>query len=277
MKGGPGYGRFFLFWAVIKAMGVYRAMSKVEARFVYRRAIRLALAAFAIGCLWPAIAASNDFPGKGSIEDWKRSQAAYEQAHKLKESGNLLGAVDEFKKAIGIYPYDDKYYSSRADCFRKLGENLNAMNDCSKAITLKNEPVYWIMIADISADKGDFLSCRKAANTAINAGDASVAKLGNMMLLKWSRMASAKEIVFPNTTVKMSVADLHVGRLVPASSYVPPPIESPRAPRRAPLPSPFDKMNSSMTPPRRIIGRPAENSPEANIYIPPSFDSNKQH
>ncbi|MBX9571520.1 MAG: tetratricopeptide repeat protein [Candidatus Obscuribacterales bacterium] len=222
----------------------------------------------------PAFAVGNDFPGKGSIEDWKRSQAEYDLAHKLKESGNIVGAVDHFKKAIGIYPYDDKYYSSRADCFRKLGENLNARNDCSKAIVLKNEPVYWIMIADIAADQGDFLTCRKAANTAIGAGDKSVASLGNALSIKWSRMASAKGLSFPNTTAKMSVADLGVGGAAPASSYVPPPIESPRAPKKAEY-SPFDKMNSSMTPPRRIIGRPAADSPEANMYIPPFLDKNR--
>lgn len=221
-------------------------------------------------------AATNDFPGKGSLEDWKRSQIEYELAHKFKESGNMLAAVDHFKKAIGIYPYDDKYYSSRADCFRKLGEQLNAKNDCSKAIVLKNEPVYWIMIADISADQGDFLTCKKAANTAIAAGDSSVTSLANSLMQKWTRMAAAKGTSLPNTTAKMAAADLGVGMPAPASSYLPPPIESVRAPQRAKDHFPFDKESAHfLTPPRRIIGRPAENSPEANQYIPPFLDKNR--
>lgn len=217
----------------------------------------------------------NDFPGQGSLADWKRSQVEYDLAHKLKESGNIFSAVDHFKKAIAIYPYDDKYFFSRADCFRKLDESLNAKIDCAKAIHLKNEPIYWIMIADIAADQGDFLICKKAANTAINAGDSGVAKLGTSMLSKWSRMATARHTSLPTTSAIMRPSELGIGSIAPPNSYFPP-VVPPALPRRTfRQQDPADKMRASFSPPRRVIGRPAEDSAATTEYIPPFLGDKK--
>lgn len=222
-----------------------------------------------------AWAGGNDFPGRGSLADWKRSQIEYDLAHKLKDSGNVFSAVEHFKKAIAIYHYDDKYFFSRADCFRKMDEGLNAKIDCAKAIHLKNEPIYWIMIADISAEQGDFLTCRKAANTAISAGDSGVAKLGTAMLNKWSGMAMARHTTLPKTTAIMQASELGVGSIAPPNSYFPPVVPPAVARKTFRQQDPADKMRANFTPPRRVIGRPAEDSASTTEYIPPFLDNNR--
>lgn len=240
-----------------------------------KRADILSIALVVMFAAPPVRAGGNDFPGQGSLADWKRSQTEYDLAHKLKESGNIFAAIDHFKKAIAIYPYDDKYFFSRADCFRKMDEGLNAKIDCAKAIHLKNEPIYWIMIADISAEHGDFLTCKKAANTAIGAGDSGVAKLGTAMLNKWSRMAMARHTTLPDTTAKMLPSELGVASIAPPNSYFPP-VVPPAVPRRTfRQQSPAEKMRANFSPPRRVIGRPADDSAATTEYIPPFLDKSR--
>lgn len=153
----------------------------------------------------PALAESNTFPGKGTVAAWNKAQIEYDFAHRFKESKDWASAVSYFKKAISIYPYDDKYYVSCADCYHKLNNTSKAMQYCASGLALKQEPVYWVKIADIAAAQGDFLKCRKAANTALSLGDKEIADLVSMLTPKWTRMASGN---WPQTTQRLSLADL---------------------------------------------------------------------
>lgn len=152
-----------------------------------------------------ALAESNTFPGKGSVAAWNKAQIEYDFAHRFKESKDWANAVSYFNKAISIYPYDDKYFLSCSDCYHKLNDTTKAMQYCARGLALKQEPVYWVKLADIAAAQGDFLKCRKAANTALALGDKEIADLVNMLTLKWTRMSSGN---WPQTTQRLSLADL---------------------------------------------------------------------
>ena len=156
--------------------------------------------------------AMNAFPGKGSQADWKKSQVDYDLAHKYKEQENYKAAVEAFQRAIRTYPYDDSYYASRASCYRKLGDNQKAKQDAGRALYLREDPIYWMMVADIAADQHDFETCPKAANSALAlaATNSGVYGLITKMQGKWKRMATTYGDGWWITNQKMKMSELGV-------------------------------------------------------------------
>ncbi len=161
----------------------------------------------------PACAQENVFPGKGSVADWQRSQNEYENGHRYKHKKKWESAVDAFQRAINIYPYDDLYYSSRATCFRKLGENLDATQDCARALAIKNDPTYWMMIADISADTGDFMRCRKAINSAQACGGTNAQLLYENVVPGLIKTCKEHGQAWPTTKEKLTLAEMGLDSL----------------------------------------------------------------
>ena len=52
--------------------------------------------------------------------------------------GDYQGAIDDYSKAIKIYPNEAYLYNYRAESKRKLGDNEGADEDDRKAEKLKN-------------------------------------------------------------------------------------------------------------------------------------------
>ena len=157
-----------------------------------------------------ALADEQPFPGQGNIADWNKANVEYNIAHGFKSKGQWGNAIDHFRYAISAYPYDSRYFASRASCFRKIGEPRSAISDIGKALKLKNDGVYWMMAADTYADIGDFGSCRKAVNSAAALNDSNAKEIMDAMIPKYKRMCQGSSLAWPETTDKLTLADLGV-------------------------------------------------------------------
>ncbi len=96
----------------------------------------------------PAFADSHDnFPGKGSREEWERAWVSGSKANKLSKQGDYQGAIKLDKEAISIYPHESVFYHNLGNSLAKLGQFEEARKAQEQAIAI--EPNYvgaWISV-----------------------------------------------------------------------------------------------------------------------------------
>ena len=76
------------------------------------------------------------FPGKGTRQAWKAGAAVYNHGNELAKQGNHKEAIEEYKRAIAIYPFDAACYFNAGIGSAKLLQHANAVQYFRKAVEL---------------------------------------------------------------------------------------------------------------------------------------------
>ncbi|XP_026478963.1 dnaJ homolog subfamily C member 7-like [Ctenocephalides felis] len=97
------------------------------------------------------------------IDDFYLAEAKKEIGNDLYKEKNYHGALQQYSKAIVLYPDSSSYYGNRAACYMMLFQYKNAMEDAKKAVVLDpNFAKAYLRIAKCSILLGDFTVFDKA-------------------------------------------------------------------------------------------------------------------
>lgn len=134
------------------------------------KAKTLTLAVLSIGILFQPFANAYDsdaFPGKGKVEDFRRSFQISKFAIRLEEQGKTEESIKKFKEAIAIYPHAAVFHYNLGVCYSEL-RNFRTALDCYKN-AIRLAPDYAIAhanISDIHFKLGEFKAAEQTALVA---------------------------------------------------------------------------------------------------------------
>ena len=62
------------------------------------------------------------FPGKGDIHQWQKASTPFNEGVSLLRAAAIDKAIEKFKAAIEIYPYDSHYFTSLGLAYKKKNQ-----------------------------------------------------------------------------------------------------------------------------------------------------------
>jgi tetratricopeptide (TPR) repeat protein len=111
-----------------------------------------------LGCclFFPAVQAENgEFPGKGSYQKWAAASSLYNEGNSLRHAKDFDKAIEKYRAAIAIYPYDHAFYNNLAMAYQKKGDLKSSVESFKKAIELDpNNWKCWGGLAEVLRDQG---------------------------------------------------------------------------------------------------------------------------
>ncbi|MBX9568648.1 MAG: tetratricopeptide repeat protein [Candidatus Obscuribacterales bacterium] len=79
----------------------------------------------------------HSFPGKGDPANYRRSLPKADAAAKLLTQGKYQDALNQYDRAITIYPFDASMHSNRGAALSGLSKHVEAVKEFRKAIELE--------------------------------------------------------------------------------------------------------------------------------------------
>lgn len=113
------------------------------------------------------IVADGGFPGRGDYQSWKIANVSYDLATRQLESLKFDKAIDLYKKAISIYPYDPDYYTNLGLTYKKKGDLLAAERSYRDSISVKETWNAWANLASVLKKERKFSEARSAYSKAL--------------------------------------------------------------------------------------------------------------
>lgn len=110
---------------------------------------------------------AGGFPGKGKYEDWLKANVSYKAGNKLMDDGSYAKAIEKFKEAIAIYPYDIDYYNNLGLSYQENGNLKDAELTLKQSIALRPNWVAWANLSNVLEAKGDLPGAKKALTEAL--------------------------------------------------------------------------------------------------------------
>jgi len=111
----------------------------------------------------------------------QESLLLFQQGQFLLNNGDTYGALDLFKNAIWLNPYEPLYYASLADAYYRIGLVDFAVDELEKSVQMSPQYFSYFLLGTISSEKGEYdeaIGYYKKA-LALNAEDVQVRdKLG---------------------------------------------------------------------------------------------------
>lgn len=108
------------------------------------------------------IVADGGFPGRGDYQSWKTANVSYDLATRQLESLKFDKAIDLYKKAISIYPYDPDYYTNLGLTYKRKGDFPLAEQTYKRAISVKETWDAWANLANVLKKQEKFVEARSA-------------------------------------------------------------------------------------------------------------------
>jgi tetratricopeptide (TPR) repeat protein len=117
----------------------------------------------------------------------QESLVLFEQGQFLLQNGDMYGALDLFKNALWLNPYEPIFYASLADVYYRIGLADFAIEELEKSVRMSPQYFPYFLLATIYSEKGDLDKAiahfRKAL--ALNAEDLQIReKLGYLFMKK---------------------------------------------------------------------------------------------
>ncbi len=106
--------------------------------------------------------------------------AFYERAHAKDEMSDLIGALEDFTKALELEPKDPwlAAYYSRGNVKYDLGDKEGALDDFTRAIEIDSErETAWLNLGKVKHELGDTQSACEDWKKAAELGDEEAAQL----------------------------------------------------------------------------------------------------
>lgn len=110
----------------------------------------------------------KQFPGKGNREAYRASLPAANNGSKFLDEGKFNEAIENYDKAIAIYPFDAGFYCNRGSAYVGLKKHSEAIASFRKGAQLAPDWSYnFNNLADELRITKDFTGAEAAAKTAI--------------------------------------------------------------------------------------------------------------
>ncbi len=115
---------------------------------------------FALGLLSASDGVCNskgEFPGKGSYNAWKKANGFYNTGCHFFDQNKYTEALDSYKQAVSIYPYDSSYYYNMGLAFEKKKDYVSAEREYKKAIAIQPGKFHvWYNLGSVLYDLNKF-------------------------------------------------------------------------------------------------------------------------
>ncbi|MBX9687234.1 MAG: tetratricopeptide repeat protein [Candidatus Obscuribacterales bacterium] len=109
-----------------------------------------------------------EYNGKGTIEAYNKATLYFNKGTQLSETGNHLGAVVQFRKAVSVWPYDADAYYGLGNALAKMGERDEAEKAYYKAVKLDPKASSgWSALGEMYEKEGDLASTEKCYRKSV--------------------------------------------------------------------------------------------------------------
>jgi tetratricopeptide (TPR) repeat protein len=141
---------------------------------------------------------SSKFPGRGKREAFARSCEYDQRGIALEEKGKPKEAIEQYKKAIAIYPYFAVHYCNFGNALSDLHRYPEAVEQYKKAVKLAPDfAAAYSNMADALTKQKDFVGAEIACKNALRVDPDYVPAMTNMgeVYLATNRPENARTIL----------------------------------------------------------------------------------
>ncbi len=111
---------------------------------------------------------TKGFPGTGDINAWESSKPLYRGGLRCLRNGQWNEAIEKFRAALALYPYEYKSYIGIGKATEEMGGNiLDAENSYRQALKLKSDSWQaWELLANVLYMEKKYDEARQALANA---------------------------------------------------------------------------------------------------------------
>jgi tetratricopeptide (TPR) repeat protein len=141
---------------------------------------------------------SRKFPGRGKLEAFNRSCAYDKKGIALEEQGKPKEAIEQYKKAIAIYPYFAVHFSNYANALADLHRYSEAVAQYQKAVELAPDfAAAYSNMADALSKQKNYREAERACKNALRVDPGYVPAMTNLaeVFLAQARPKEARTVL----------------------------------------------------------------------------------